>query len=187
MTHRLLEHAKALMAGARTWLDRHPRAAAVLERTDCLRLHRRGVARGVAIGLFVALTPTVGVQTLLMLGACLLVRANFPVAFGVSWISNPVTLAPLYFGYHQLGEHLFSPIVETSLQLAGYDKNAAVEAFYVAAGSLLVALPLAIAGYFLTNWGWRRWVVHRRAQKLLRAKSGPEDTSTSTRPGDSDR
>lgn len=184
MTHRLLEHAKALMARARIWLDRHPRTAAVLERTDCLRLHRRGVARGVAIGLFVALTPTVGVQTLLMLGACLLARANFPVAFGVSWISNPVTLAPLYFGYHQLGERLFSPIVEMGLQLAGYGRNAAVDAFYVAAGSLLVALPVAIAGYFLTSWGWRRWVIHRRAQKLLRSPGRAKDSSSPTRPGD---
>lgn len=187
MIHRLLEHAHALMDRCRTWLDRHPRTMAVLERTGCLRFHRRGVARGVAIGLFVALTPTVGVQTLLMLGACLLVRANFPVAFGISWISNPVTLAPLYYGYHRLGDRLFSPVIETGLDLAGYGERAAIEAVYVALGSLLVALPLAAAGYFVTNWGWRRWVVRRRAQKLLRAKGGPEDTSTSTGPSDPDR
>jgi uncharacterized protein (DUF2062 family) len=177
MSHRLLEHAQSLMARGRTWLDRHPRTTAALERTGCLRIHRRGVARGVAIGLFVALTPTVGVQTLMMLGACLLVRANFPVAFGVSWISNPITMAPLYYGYHLLGDRLFSPIIETGLDLAGYGERAAIEAVYLALGGLLVALPLSIAGYFLTNWGWRRWVVHRRAQKLLQSQNKADDSS----------
>lgn len=182
MIHRLRAYAQSLLAGARTWLDRHPRTAAVLERTDCLRLHRRGVARGVAIGLFVALTPTVGVQTLMMLGACLLARANFPVAFGISWISNPVTLAPLYMGYHQLGGSVFAPIIETGLQLAGYGQNAALEIVYVALGSLLVALPVAVAGYFLTSWGWRRWVIHRRAQKLQRSHRGTGHSSGPKKP-----
>lgn len=162
MMQRLLIHVHSLLLSVRVWLDRHPRIDHALERTGCLRFDRRHVSRGVGVGLFVALTPTVGIQTGMMLGACLLVRGNFPAAFVISWISNPVTMAPLYVGYHALGERVFSPIIEAGLDFAGYGEKVMIEAGYVALGSLLVAVPVALAGYGLLLWGWRRWIIHRR-------------------------
>ncbi len=162
MMRRLRAYIEAQLDRVRAWLYRHPRIDRALDRTGCLRFDRRSVARGTGVGLFVALTPTVGVQTWMMLGGCLLMRGNFPAAFVVSWISNPITVAPLYMGYHALGETVFGPIVNAGMQLAGYDENLALEIVYVALGSLLVALPIAVAGYALLLWGWRSWIVQRR-------------------------
>jgi uncharacterized protein (DUF2062 family) len=54
------------------------------------------IALGTAIGVFVAFTPTVGFQ--MMLGALLatLVGANRPAAMVPAWITNPVTIPPIY-------------------------------------------------------------------------------------------
>lgn len=122
-----------------------------------MRFDRAGLARGVAIGLFVALTPTVGLQTLLMLAFCLLLRGNFPLAFAVSWISNPITLAPLYLGYYLLGERVLAPLVDplSPLWEAG-SASAVLEGLYLLVGSLLIAAPIAAAGYGASLWLGRR-------------------------------
>ena len=150
---------------ARAWLDRHPIIAGFLRRTGCLSVHRRSLARGVAVGLFVGLTPTVGVQTLLMLVGCLALRANFPAAFLVSWVSNPLTLAPLYLTYNVLGELIFGGLVRSFFQLTDLVAEALMEMTYLVLGSLLVAVPAAAVGYLLSL------AVHRfLALRRLRAR-----------------
>ena len=156
-------HLERWQRRAHVWSERHPRTMRFLERIGCLRFTRPVVARGVAIGLFVALTPTVGLQTLLMLALCSLLRGNFIAAFAVSWISNPITLAPLYLTYYLLGqrvvEHLFDPL---SPLLAGTLPAGILEVVCLGLGSLLVALPAAVMGYLLYDAA-ARVVASRRA------------------------
>jgi uncharacterized protein (DUF2062 family) len=178
---RLLDYLTPSMHGASTWLERHPRIADSLHRTGCLRFDHRTVSRGVGIGLFIALTPTVGFQILMMLGACLVLRGNFPVAFLASWISNPLTMAPLYFGYHALGELIFSPFVDAALSLAGYGENPAVDVSYVALGSLLVAMPVAFIGYIVFAWVLRSWLVHRRRRHRQQRRMAARAAAASDR------
>lgn len=137
---------------ARDWGEHHPRAMRLLERVGCLRLERGFVARGVAVGLFVGLTPTVGFQTVLMLGFCALLRGNFLAAFAVSWISNPLTLTPLYLAYYLLGEQIFEPLLGPLSLFTGSNAVALLEAVCFGLGSLLIALPAAAAGYVLSYW-----------------------------------
>ena len=54
------------------------------------------IALGVAVGAFVAFTPTWGVQMLLVLGMAWLVRANKVAGLPVVWLTNPVTNVPVY-------------------------------------------------------------------------------------------
>ena len=151
---------------AHAWLRRHPWIEQALERTGCLHVHRRTVARGVAIGVFVGLTPTVGVQTVLMLIGCVAVRGNFPAAFIVSWVSNPVTLGPLYFAFNELGETVFGGVLGPEITISDRADQAAVGLVYLVLGSLLIAGPFAIAAYFASIWIWRLLVVRRRRHAL---------------------
>ncbi|MDX1608785.1 MAG: DUF2062 domain-containing protein [Halofilum sp. (in: g-proteobacteria)] len=148
----------------RIWAERHPRTLQALERVGCLRFERPVIARGVAVGLFVALTPTVGFQTLLMLAFCALLRGNFLAAFAVSWISNPLTLAPLYFGYYLLGQRVVEPLINP---LAFFSDGSlpvgALGAVSFTLGSLLVALPAAAAGYLAFTWLGRIAAARRSA------------------------
>lgn len=149
-------------ARLRAWLEKYPRVARALEKTGCLHVHRRAVARGVAIGLFVGLTPTVGLQTVIAIAACLLIRGNFPSAFLLSCVSNPITTPPLYLAFHAVGERVFAPIITGGMPVADLGQQAAIDAAYLGLGSLLIAIPAAVAGYAALTLIWRAWVARRR-------------------------
>ncbi len=65
------------------------------------------IALGVAIGIFVGLTPTVGIQTAIILGVVFLTRRffyfNTSAAMAATYVSNPFTMLPLYYFWYQLG------------------------------------------------------------------------------------
>jgi uncharacterized protein (DUF2062 family) len=133
----------------RRWLERHPRTAHLLERAGSLHVDEFALARGVAVGVFVGLTPTLGVQTLLILGASLTLRANFPAALVASFVNNPLTVAPLYYGMNRLGQRLLDVLPGTGGVPLDLDEEIAEEIVDEAAalvvGSLAVAVPAAVA------------------------------------------
>ena len=69
---------------------------------DLWHLGRNSVAWATSIGLFMAWVP-VPFQMVLAAGAAILLRCNLPVAVAMVWVSNPVTMAPLYFWAYKLG------------------------------------------------------------------------------------
>ena len=148
---------------ARSWLRSHPRLHAWLKRHGALSLRDGGLRRGVAIGLFIGLTPTVGIQTVLMLLACVFWRASFPVAFALSWVSNPLTMGPLYLGFHFIGELLFEPVILTLVRVEGLAETAALETVLTLLGSLPIAAMVALIGYWLG----------RDAERLIERRRAP--------------
>ena len=144
----------------REWLRAHPRISRLLERGGCLHVDEFALARGIAVGLFVGFTPTVGIQTLLMLGGSLTFRANFIAAFIVSNISNPFTLAPLYYGFNQLGGWLLKQLPVTPVPVDDFGEEVARETISMVLGSLAIAVPAAAMGYFVFLWLWRKLGLH---------------------------
>ncbi len=65
------------------------------------------IALGTAIGMFIGMTPTVGIQMGLVLIFAFLVRPLFSfnkvAAVLTVYISNPFTVAPIYWGCYKLG------------------------------------------------------------------------------------
>lgn len=144
----------------RAWLRRHPRIRSFLTRTGSLDVDEFTLARGVALGLFIGLTPTVGIQTLLMLAASVLLRANFPAAWVTSWINNPFTFPAFYFGFHQLGKAFMPSLPIHFESLSGLEEEIAMETTALILGSLAVAVPAAVVGYFAFLYVWRRFDLH---------------------------
>ncbi len=129
------------------------------------------MARGVAIGLFIGLTPTVGFQTVLMIILCIALAGNFPTAFVASFVSNPLTTAPLYWGYHSLGEAVFRymPLL-THDPDAWYLQGIGDEITFTLLGSLLIATPTAMAGYWTSHQLSAAWQRHRDRRRAERAR-----------------
>jgi len=54
-------------------------------------------------GIWIAMLPIVGIQMLVAFLVALIVRANLPLIVALQWISNPFTLAPIYFADYEIG------------------------------------------------------------------------------------
>ncbi len=67
---------------------------------------------GIALGLFVAWTPTIGLQMMLVILLASLLGANRRVGVPVVWVSNPLTLAPVYYPSYLLGRFLIGRFVD---------------------------------------------------------------------------
>ena len=69
------------------------------------------IALGAAIGMFVALTPTVGIQMVLVLALAVifrpLFRFNKMAALLAVYVSNPLTVVPIYWFGYKLGTIYF--------------------------------------------------------------------------------
>ncbi len=57
---------------------------------------RRAIKGGLVLGVFVALTPTIPFQMLLAALGALPWKLNLAVALVACWITNPITLVPIY-------------------------------------------------------------------------------------------
>ena len=152
------------------------------------------IALGIAIGVFVGLTPTVGFQMLIAGAIAVALRANKLVCIPMVWITNPVTLVPIYAACFSLGNALIGPSAAPSGVVAvGHLQDLAAEtnagsvsrilelSFWqdlasgitrVGAelwlGCLIVAVVGAVAAYLLSRWGV---VTYReRHQSRLKAR-----------------
>lgn len=166
----------------RDWLQAHPRISGLLERGGCLHVDEFALARGIAVGLLVGFTPTVGIQTFMMLAGSLAFRANFIAAFIVSNVSNPFTIAPLYYGFNRLGDWLLRQLPISHAPISGLGDEVARETLAMFLGSLVIAIPAGAVGYFVFLWLWRKLGLHLPIRKA--AQSQPEadaeaDTDTS--------
>ena len=66
------------------------------------------LALGIALGLFVAWTPMMGLQMVLVFLLAPVLRANIAVGLPVVWISNPLTFAPLFLANYWLGQKVLA-------------------------------------------------------------------------------
>lgn len=135
-------------------------------------LNRRSVAGAVAAGMFAGLIP--GSNPVQFTAAALLAVAahvNLPVAVLVTLYSNIFTVVPLYYAAFKLGQlALFQsegeiPSLALGLEGKGFSEwiPAALHWIATAGKPLLIGLPLlalllAVVGYFVVDWAWRLYV-----------------------------
>ena len=112
------------------------------------------VAMGMAIGVFIGVTPTMPFHTVLAVGLAFLLRGSKAAAALGVWFSNPVTAPFFYVGSYKVGKYLLGNSVpfnlkyESLLELAHLGIN--VTMALIAGGIILGILP-GIASYFVTR------------------------------------
>ncbi|MCP4492961.1 MAG: DUF2062 domain-containing protein [Gammaproteobacteria bacterium] len=73
-----------------------------LQEPDLWHINRRSCSGAVAIGMFCAFIP-VPVQMLLAAFGAIIFRANILIAVPTVWISNPVTMPPMFYFCYWIG------------------------------------------------------------------------------------
>lgn len=72
-----------------------------------LRSSPRSIAGGLGLGMFIAFTPTVGIQIILAIIAATICNVNRAATIAPVWITNPVTVAPVYTFNYWLGTFIW--------------------------------------------------------------------------------
>ena len=133
-----------------------------------LRVEPDEIARGMALGLFIGMTPTFGIQMFLALIFAFILRQNKIAALIGVWCTNPVTAPIIYGTEYEVGRILMGlshPDVaiefsNEAMQQLGWSLVAPLSL-----GSLVLGIPVALIGYALTlhflpvmrQWKVPRW------------------------------
>ncbi len=84
---------------------------------------RKGIAMGLALGIFFGLLIPVA-QMPLAAAAAVVLRANLPMAVASTLVTNPVTFGPVYYGAYHLGKAILGqPPVSEAQANAFLDKT----------------------------------------------------------------
>lgn len=164
------------------------------------------VARGVAVGMVVALTPTVGIQMPMVALIWILLRGiskqfdfSVIVAMAWTWVTNVFTMGPVYYiffvsGQLMLGQHLdvqnYQDFVARLTQSVSADVSF-LESLWVYTANLLEtfglpmfvgSVPWAIAGGWLSyRMAYRYSARHQETRrKRFKLRSRRKDKPSST-------
>ncbi len=145
------------------------------------------VARGTSLGLGFGLTPTVGFQIMMLMVAWCVMRFVFRLrvdivsAIAWTWVSNPLTMIPMYFVFYLTGELMLFRTDE----MMGYEGFSGMvsglvsgevsflvlwaEALEIVIPMFLGSVPWSLLG-FVCGYLWgKRFMERLRARRLSRA------------------
>ncbi len=136
------------------------------------------IAGGMALGLFIALLPIMGLQLPLAIVVAELLRrmtrfrlSSVAAAAGV-WINNPVTAAPVYGLCYLIGRPIAHRLLPVSQSQGGSGTDALEVALGLVIGGVLLGVPTAWLGYHIT-YGMVSRHQSRREERRARRSRGP--------------
>jgi uncharacterized protein (DUF2062 family) len=115
----------------------------------------RAIAMGLAVGVFIGVTPTIPFHTALIILFGLLFKHNLTAAYLGSWlISNPLTVLILYFSQYELGRYLLG-MTHDHLVLTDYSLMSILSMGWqitlpLMTGGFVMAPFFALPAYFMT-------------------------------------
>ncbi len=139
-------------------------------------INRRSIAKGAAIGLFMAFVP-LPMQMLLAAILAILFRANLPISVALTWITNPFTFIPINYFIYKVGELFVSngnnhPVMDLEFKGKSWQDivNQLVQQLHNVGKPFLVGLPIvaigsSILGYFGVRLVWRLSIYWRTKKK----------------------
>ncbi|HAZ79643.1 MAG TPA: DUF2062 domain-containing protein [Porticoccaceae bacterium] len=139
---------------------------------NLLHLNRQSVSLAVFVGIFCAFIP-LPIQSLLVIALCFWIGANLPLAMLIIWMSNPITIPPMFFLTYKLGSSILGTELgefAVTLNWQWFSQLGSEVLLPLFVGSLIAGTLLAIVGYFFVLFLWRWKVIKNwEARKNIRA------------------
>ncbi len=143
-----------------------------LHKPDLWHLSRRSVAGAFAVGLFFAWMP-VPFQMVLAAGAAIWIGTNLPLSVALVWVSNPVTIPPMFYFAYMVGTWIVGePATDFHFELSfNWLLNELSEIWLpFLVGCFTMAVSSSLLGYLFINGIWRYSVLSRRSSRKNRIK-----------------
>jgi len=138
-------------------------------------LNRRSASWATFIGLFWAYVPLPGQ----MIGAtvtAIIFRVNIPISFALIWITNPITIPPMFYFAYVLGTKLLGTKIQVEEFHLSWEwlKSLGGSIFEIfpalIVGSLICGVILGTIGFATIRFYWRWHVIKKyRTRRATRA------------------
>jgi uncharacterized protein len=135
----------------------------LLEKRRLWRLNRHSVALACLTGLFVAFIP-VPFQMLLAAVLAIGIHANLPISVALVWVTNPLTMPPIFFGAYKVGAWMLgmpATVSDFHMTAEGFLHSLAMIWKPFLVGCLVSGLAVGLVGYIASHLLWRGYVVYR--------------------------
>ncbi|MBD3824968.1 MAG: DUF2062 domain-containing protein [Epsilonproteobacteria bacterium] len=135
---------------------------------EYLSTSRKMVSRAVLFGLFIAFIP-MPFQMAAVIALMPFVKFNVPIGLAMCWLSNPLTMPPMYYMEYLTGSFFLGmkpEPVEMTLEWFSSNLDNIFIPLYV--GTLFYSVFGSITAYWLVNHFWRSSV--HRDKKLHRSR-----------------
>lgn len=146
----------------------------LLHDANLWHLNRHSAAGGFAVGLFMAFVP-LPFQMVMAAGAAILFRVNLPLSVALVWLTNPVTIPPIFFFAYLVGTWILGtpPQAESFHFSLEWLENGGMNQILapLLVGCLICGAASSLLGYSLIHWLWRWHVVERWKQRRHRRKA----------------
>ncbi|ALP53404.1 hypothetical protein Tel_09710 [Candidatus Tenderia electrophaga] len=139
-------------------------------------LNRRSVSGAFFVGLLCAWIP-VPFQMVIAAAIAIAARVNLPISVILVWITNPLTMAPMFYYAHKLGAWILdSPPHKFSFELSFNWFMSELGHFWqpFLLGCLLIGLLSALTGYVAAQVVWRVHIFQYIKKRSARRRQGKE-------------
>ena len=135
-------------------------------------LNKRSVSGAFAVGLFWAMIP-MPFQMIAAAACAIGARVNLPLSMALVWISNPLTMPPMFYLNYLVGEWLLPhhhplPDLDISMEWFVESMSEIWQPLYL--GSVVVGVVSAALGYIGIRLFWRWHVVRQYRRRHLKRK-----------------
>jgi len=136
-------------------------------------MNRRSVSGAFAAGLFWAMIP-IPLQMVAAAAAAIIFRVNLPISVALVWITNPLTIPPIFYANYLLGSLFISgdeKIEEFHLTMEWLTNSMSQIWQPLYFGSLLSGIICATIGWISIRMLWRLQIISRLKQRSQRHQS----------------
>ena len=144
----------------------------LLHKSGVWNFNRRYASRAVLIGVFCAFIP-LPMQMFIAAIICILAKANLPLSIACVWITNPLTMAPIFYATYRLGAFILDiPISNFGIELSFHWMQAELARIWkpLLLGSFICATAFSALAYTIVDLLWR-WSTIKRWHNRQNRKS----------------
>ena len=150
-----------------------------LHRSELWHFNRRSVSGAAFVGLFSAFIP-VPSQMLLAALIAIVTRVNLPISVALVWITNPITIPPMFYASYRLGSWI--------LGIDAADMEVEITLDWLFASFWAISKPLVIGafvcglisgsvGFTATYFIWRNRVLRRWRKRRRERRERKNETA----------
>lgn len=142
----------------------------LLHEPNLWHMNRKSVSMAFFVGFFVMWLPLPG-QMAIAAAAAILLRCNLPISVALVWITNPVTMPPMFYSAYKLGNWMLgSPPngIEFQVSFEWISEQMQVIWQPLILGSITLGIISGLAGFITMRLMWRLHIINYLKEKQQR-------------------